>query len=300
MMRWTVQELFSELRRDSTRRVLFIEGKRDQQFWHFLVPTNERVDTTIYTIGRVECADVEGGERGRLLWFAGIVADSEFSHRIAFFADEDAAGILGQAVPDNVTLTDGRDFESYGCNEDCFDHINSVSFQNPPGAGKQLLDQIGEKIRPVGLLRIASARKGYRLPFRKTLNEATFNRCVKLRGDAVVVDLDKAYNILLTNGRRRTPILLHGLAACDLHEIVADEEKTLKDMPHSKIIHGKDLVAALAVAFAVEWQEMERHFFAAVIYHLDLVRQSPNLARVESWVRSQASIHATGQLAAQA
>jgi hypothetical protein len=70
-MNWKIGELFYELQKDSKRRILFVEGKRNISLWKRLIPPEDRLDTVVYPISVVACDPVAGGERGRLLWCAG-------------------------------------------------------------------------------------------------------------------------------------------------------------------------------------------------------------------------------------
>lgn len=78
MTDWTLPEFLFERELDLTRKVLFVEGKRDLAFWRELVPSLERGNTVIYPISTIECEDADGGERGRLLCIARAQITIEF------------------------------------------------------------------------------------------------------------------------------------------------------------------------------------------------------------------------------
>jgi hypothetical protein len=285
-MRWTLNEFFTELERDTERRVLFLEGPRDLAFWHQVVPIIERGDTAIYSISAVECDNVPGGERGRLIWFAQQVALSAYAERILFFADADTSVLLGQAVPANVILTDGRDLECYGYNAPCMEHINHVAFGRPPGGGAAVLSYIEAIARPLGLLRLGAARTKCRLPFQNGFDEGNFKRCATFRAGVASIDLNRTANTLLANARRREIEEVEGVTAADLVALVDGEGATHAATASVMLLHGKDIIAALAVVYDVGCDEMGRHLFSAIVYHLPTIRHQPNLAQAEQWVRA--------------
>jgi len=118
-MSWTVAEFADELERDPRRRVLIVEGNRDVAFWKVIVPVMLRGDTVIYPISEILADPVSGGERGRLLWYARTIGETLLAQRLSFFADADNDRVLQIPQPKNVTLTDGRDLESYALSECC-------------------------------------------------------------------------------------------------------------------------------------------------------------------------------------
>jgi hypothetical protein len=120
-MPWTLSEFDYELHQDPERHVLFVEGNRDVAFWKSVVPFVERGNSVVYPISELDIpVPVQGGHRGRLLWYAAQVSGSPHRGRILFFVDADQDRILGIDGPENVIFTDGRDLESYALTESCF------------------------------------------------------------------------------------------------------------------------------------------------------------------------------------
>jgi hypothetical protein len=251
-MPWTVAEFANELERDPTRRVLFVEGNRDVVFWKVIVPTMQRGDTVIYPISEILADQVDGGERGRLIWYARTVAETLIAGRVSFFADADNDRILQIPLPENVTLTDGRDLESYALSECCMIRLGLQGIGTPEHEAATLLSVVVAVTRPIGVLRIMAARKGIGLAFQRTLRESRIRRF--LQGDylGVTLDVDRLLSTLLQNSN------ISLARKDDFSAWLAAETERCRRFEDNEIIHGKDFVAALASIFGMQPETMEK------------------------------------------
>lgn len=278
-MRWTFDELTHELRNDRRRRVLFVEGLRDLAFWKGLVPHAERQDTVIYPVSVVECPALEGGERGRLLWLAREMFATIFRGRVHFFADADVDRILGIALSENVSLTDGRDLESYGLSVNCLNEICATGLSRDDDA-RMVLRFVREISRPIGVLRVASARANLNMRFQHTLTDKTVRKFVVRQDGACRLDLPRLVNNLLQNSNislRESPRIM------SLH---IEEESRQAVLADAELIHGKDFIRCLAMYFDDTSEHMEALLFMAIRCSIDQIRQCRNIEFVEGWVRA--------------
>jgi hypothetical protein len=275
MTDWTLSEFLFELGLDSTRRVLFVEGRRDLAFWRGLVPSLDRGDTVIYPITVIKCELAEGGERGRLLCIARAVLASESSGRILFFADADCDRILGRKEPTNVVLTDGRDLESYGLTQACLMCLCVRGIGMEEVAAEAVLNRVVDVTRPIGVLRVASARADLKLPFQRTF-EARRDLRRFLVGDDL--DVGRLISTLLQNA---------GISLARTQEVVEllrQENDRLTEVGHDQIVHGRDFTRALAYFFGLDEEQAERLLFLSIDFAE--VASRPNIAQVSCWMRS--------------
>ncbi len=277
MTEWTLAEFFFELERDLTRKVLFVEGKRDLAFWRELVPSLERGDTVIYPFSTIECEEPDGGERGRLLCIARAVLTSKLSCRVLFFADADYDRILERRQPSNVVLTDGRDLESYGLTQACVKRLCVRGVGMDEAAAEPVFDHVVKVTRPIGMLRVASTRARIELPFQRTFERRSVRKF--LRGDQLDarVDVNKLISTLLQNA---------GLSLARTGEVVGllqQRNETLIDIGHDQIVHGKDFTRALACCLGVDEEQSERLLFLSMDFRE--IASRLNIAQVHGWIR---------------
>lgn len=279
-MRWSLAELLFELEQDKARAILFVEGTRDLGFWRELFPLNDRGNVVIYPISVVECPSIEGGERGRLIWCA-----EEFTHhpehQVLFFGDADSDEILMRCLPQNVILTDGRDLESYGISDECFDRIAMTGLGLAESKSKQLFACIETVARPLGLVRIAVARLQSsntdgtpKLPFQKTLSRGV-SRFVNGSKTSAQFDLNRFLQNLLQNAE----ISLKNLEG--MVQLFHVERSNQSKLSHEKVVHGKDLVLILSWFFNVNEEYAESMLFLSIDY--ESLKNKENIGKVLSW-----------------
>jgi len=283
-MRWTPDEFIVNLKNDPAMKAMFIEGNRDEAFWKLLVPVAERNDAVIYPIANIHCDKVLGGERGRLLWFARLMENTPFTARIKFFADADHSRRMQEAVPSNVILTDGRDLEGYGFNDPCAHHICCIAFAKQESEVENLINSIIDAGRPIGLLRLAAVRADMNLPFQRVL-EGDIRGFAKMVKKKIELDLQSMIGKLLQVAVSLNTEKAKGVQVSQILALIEEEGVKHNGIAHREIVHGKDLLAAAALYLDVDWTEMERHLFSAIAFHLNIIRQEPNLSVAEAWVR---------------
>ncbi|HEY2034674.1 MAG TPA: hypothetical protein VGH02_13400 [Rhizomicrobium sp.] len=256
-MNWKLNELLFELAEDPKRRILFVEGERDLIFWKRLIPKSFRKDTEIYPISVMQCADVDGGERGRLMWCARQFLTTDKYLRVLFFADADWDRILSRPCPLNTYFTDGRDMESYGLTVGHFEHLASTGFRLSEHEASGLYKFTVDTVKPLSLLRIVSEQKGLRLPFQKTLGER-FSRYFEGKKFSIIFDIDRLLAALLNRG---------GISlsrAADILQNVEDERRKLSSTSDEQVLHGKDVLGFLAYFFGTDVMPIEAAYFLAL------------------------------------
>jgi len=272
---WTLSEFLFEIELDPTRKVLFVEGLRDLAFWRGLVPSADRGDMVIYPVTMIECDLAEGGERGRLLCIALAVLASRSSGRILFFADADYDRILGRKEPRNVVLTDGHDLESYGLTQACLMCLCVRGIGMEEAAAEGVLNRVVDATRPIGVLRVASARADLKLPFQRTFEARRALRRF-LVGDNL--DIDRLISTLLQNA---------GISLArtgEVAELLRQETDRLSEIGHDQIVHGKDFTRALASFLDLDQGQTERLLFLSIDF-ADIASR-PNIEQVRGWMRT--------------
>ncbi|HEV2173062.1 MAG TPA: hypothetical protein VGR71_05820, partial [Nitrospira sp.] len=146
-------------------------------------------------------AKVEGGERGRLLWYARHIFETPLRDRISFFADADGDRILGVLPPGNVTFTDGRDLESYALTEPCLIRLCLQGFGASEPEASRLLPVVISVARPIGVLRILSAAGELRLPFRRTFERNGLRRFLDGKKFEALLDVVRLVSTLMQNAK---------------------------------------------------------------------------------------------------
>ena len=277
-MRWTPQELILELDQDPARRILFVEGIRDLAFWRDL-PLERGPGAVIYPISFLECEPGEGGERGRLIRAARFFQDRGWVTRIHFFADANGDRFLERPLPPAVTLTDGRDLESYALSPECLQHFYKIAFPERDGTGAALLQLLSKIARPIGVLRIASERASLRLPFSKTLADDRLKRFLTASDDAVGLDMNHLITALIQNAGQSLAIKDYVIRNYE------DERTRLSTTSDHLIIHGRDTRRVLAWQFGVSINEIERLIYMSLALDRNRIREFPNVKDVENWLR---------------
>lgn len=224
---------------DPTRRELYVEGQRDRLFLSWLLGGAIDPDASIREIASVDLPAVEtGGERGRLLHFAQLVAAR--SERIRFFADADWDRVLGRSVPPAVWLTDHRDLEGYVLRIECVDKVLCLGVANTRVAAADILTWVTDHGRRFGLIRLMSELDSLELPFQKTAKKKyiTFTR------GHLTVEYERYLSALLQNA---------GVSLARLGDIssrLAEVERVFTSVPDSELIHGKDAMCILEVVLS--------------------------------------------------
>src|SRR5262245_4364060 len=122
MIRRTPEAILTAYRMDPARRELYVEGRRDRLFFDWLMGTLSVTKACVREIAAVELACVSnGGERARLLAFAGQIGQAPIA--LMCFADADSDRLLSRPVPQRVWLTDGRDLEGYVLHPTCIEKV---------------------------------------------------------------------------------------------------------------------------------------------------------------------------------
>lgn len=278
-MSWTLNELLFELDQDQKRRILFVEGARDMAFWREIVPSMERGDTVVYAISEVECEKVLGGERGRLMWCAiNVQPITRMNERLLFFADADYDLILGNEIPTNVVLTDGRDLESYALTPKAFRRLAMRGLAGSQEYAETLLSWVISVTRPIGLLRIASARNSLDLPFAHSFLRGISRFLVGAKL-AAVLEVDGLLRALLQNAKislsRITEIKRQLESEIDRQLAVTD----------SRVVHGKDLVRSLSWLFGSTEGQTEAMLFLCV--DTEEICRQPNFFKARKWVLNE-------------
>jgi hypothetical protein len=283
-MRWTLSEFIFEMERDNRRKVFFVEGVRDHTFWSKTMDIPRSDDTVIYPISFLLVHVNEGGERGRLLKCAELLLDSSASGRLRFFADADFDRLLAVSPPENVWLTDGRDFESYFFLGRCLSHICDVLTPGQPRPDTQSADYklrslIANLARPIGILRLAARRNHWKLPFRRTLEARGFGRFILQSGDERL-DLDRLIRTLIQNSADSKP------SAADIKNAFDIEEQQQAGQQDKQIVHGKDLVRLLAWYFQITDAFAANFLLMSLATEIALIKEAPNIQLAAKWIET--------------
>jgi hypothetical protein len=221
------------LEMDPDRKLLIVEGKEDRLFVEYLCGQDIDSDLVILEIQSVEIdAQVEGGNRGRILYFAGLTDPQ--TERIKFFIDRDYSSYLGLDVPVNITQTDYKDLETYLLNADCLDKLIKIGIKTDRIDSNKFFNE-AKKASYFGFVRISSLKSGLNLSVNET-NE-NIRRYINVSNTFDVSINDTRYlTALLQNSNNRTSI-------SDLKTIINSNIEDLKDEELEFIIHGKDLLS---------------------------------------------------------
>lgn len=285
MDRITLAEFALFLQEDPDLRILLVEGNRDLIFWRALVPELERSNVAIYKIGSLEINVDHGGERGRLIKCAEVFETHDNCDRVRIFADADASRILDQHLPDNVILTDGRDLESYGLSRECVHSICVTGFGMRVEVADNVWAGITPGLRPVGVLRVAAERQGWKLPFNRTFDRpgrdrGGLKRYLLQSGSTSTVDMRRLMQSLIQNADP-VPVDPGGLA-----KEFEDETRRLEALPDNQIVHGKDFVSYLRWRLQCTYDQATAYLNLGMAVILDTIRDNTNLSLAERWVRT--------------
>lgn len=280
MVRWLPNEIAELLRVDPEVRILIVEGEGDLRFWRRMVPESERRSTQVYSITTVEIESESTGNKDRALTFARFCSSIKHSDRIHFFLDGDSDAALGIKHPVNVTLTDGRDMESY-----CLDSFVTEVIFDCGVSSKQLVRQqfsnsVVSALRPIGNLRNASQRKKLGLPINGSIGDGRLKKSLSIeKNGTVTCDFNRLFSSI--DGKCRD----HGIETHNLHALIDEENRVTSSLPNMLIVHGKDLVAFFAKVLDIDMEQCHRICSLSMSSRQDVMRSYPNMASVEGWVR---------------
>jgi hypothetical protein len=275
---FTPEELKEFLLTDPAVRILIVEGPADVGVWHYVVPTAERANCVIYSIDSIDTPAGVDGNRGAALNLARMSLTWHGADRLKFFIDADNDHHVCATYDDNVVTTDFRDLESYVLLDDILKHMCVV------GAGESDREYEITKAassaltRPVGILRVTSARHSYNLPFQHTFRAGSIKRFFKKRGSDYSIIIDNVIDALVNNVEHVA------VNRADIRASYDNEERTLADIADRKIIHGKDLVAFFAWYYDITLDIASGLVRLALGAQINVVRQQPNIATLHGWL----------------
>lgn len=226
---------------DPGRRTLYVEGVSDHMFLKWVVDRSLGRDTQVVTINFVNLpGHAEGGERARLIAFARIVEGSPVGIRM--LADADTDRLRGRSVPSKVWLTDLRDLEAYFFREECVDKVFRLGLSTDDVDSAQLLKNALRIGRWLGVLRLLSDEKEWRLPFQIT----NLSRSLRYTRPQVEVHFlpERYLTTLLQNAR---------ISQQQVTTIIKQVEESplfLGNTPDREIAHGKDVTCILQKVLA--------------------------------------------------
>jgi hypothetical protein len=202
--------------------------------------------------------------------------------RIWFFVDADYDRVLSIVPPSNVTLTDGRDLESYALfQRECLEGVCTKAFARDEGVTSKVRSYIRKFGLILSAIRLSSIRQSWRLPVQKTLEKKGLGRFITGNIDHANIDVVKIIRTLIQNS---------AMGLGQLAEVVCkykDEYDNIASMSDGEIIHGKDLSNILAWYFSVDREQVERIIFSCINY--EEIRRYPNISSTEKWVRASAA-----------
>ncbi|MBL0109726.1 MAG: DUF4435 domain-containing protein [Saprospiraceae bacterium] len=154
------------LEMDPDRKMLIVEGREDRLFIEYLSDNQLDNNLMILEIDSIDITEnIEGGNRGRLLYFAKL--SPEDTDRLKFFIDKDYSQYIGEEIPKKITETDFKDIESYLIDEDCINKFLKIGIKTEKINTLDFLSEI-KKAQYFGFVRIASLKSGYNLSVNKT------------------------------------------------------------------------------------------------------------------------------------
>lgn|GEM_PF-2444573 len=261
---------------DPERKEVYVEGRSDRLFLLWIAGDGLHHDVLVHEIATIELSDqIEGGERGRLIHFAEMVRGQALN--ILFFSDADYDRLFDRidALPPNVTLTDGRDTEAYFLRRDCFEKIVKLAIRTDKYSGEDLLSQITLICRELASIRIYSELNGLSLPFQRT----QFRKYISFTGYQLRLDLKSYIGALLQNADL-------SLSMTDaIYEGFSEVQRDYQEIPSTELVHGKDLVNVLAEVFLAH--NLSRDSAEPVLrtsFERSLVKEYPNLTDVYTFI----------------
>lgn len=275
-------ELEQFLAEDTSARVLFVEGETDILIWRHICPIAVRINTVVYSMSSIDLAVPTGGNKERAIQLAKNCAlwPEASRQRVWFFLDSDCDRFLNVTYPQLVSVTDGRDMESYVL------HGSLLSCMCELGAGKRsseaalLSGAISKLLRPIGFLRIASAQQGWQLPFQNTFQSGSVKRFFRETRGVFDLRLSNLIDALLDQA---------DISRSNKESIEAELSSLMRSsstIPDWQVVHGKDLVALFAWYFDIPLN------ISAGLLALSLTAQAHELSSlasfgyVDAWLRA--------------
>lgn len=261
-MRRDPQTILAAHRMDPGRRELFVEGTRDVNFFTWLLDSKRSRDSRILPAALLDVPASQGGERGRLMALARFLLEHSVA-TIRIFADADYDAFLDVPPVEGVILTDGRDLEGYFLTVEGLDKFLRLGLHRADISAESLLGAIHQHGRKLGVLRLASLRHGWQLPFQDT----PLRRYINADGATIEIQYDALVQTLLQNA---------GYTLREKATLLAQTSELAGRLSHVRdadLTHGKDAVAMLAevchscevpreAAERMLWTSFERQFGA--------------------------------------
>lgn len=279
-MRFKVSELREYVATDPKVRILIVEGPRDIDFWKDVLPVEERNNCVVYSVEEIELASGEGGNKGAALRLAIDTKEWAENERIHYFLDADNDNLLGVVRGENVTLTDGRDLETYVLIDQVFERLCKSGASETPKEALATKVAVTETVRRVGVLRLVSERNGMKLPFQKTFPDGTLSRFFKKRGEVISLKVAGMFDALAAEAG------LSHREKQSVAQLFGKEEQGIAAKHNRDIVHGKDLVAFIAWYFEIPYDIAAGLVRLAMAAEIAFVRKEPCVRLVEQWARA--------------
>src|SRR5437660_1254798 len=140
---------------DSTRRELYVEGRRDRFFFVWLLGPTRSADALVQEIEGVDMQPPKyGGHRAKVLKFAAEI--EPYNVAIRCFVDADFARLTNDPAPANVWFTDLRDLEGYFLQLPCIEKVLQLGVVSEKITANRVLKNVIDVTKPLGLLRYLS------------------------------------------------------------------------------------------------------------------------------------------------
>ena len=194
MADYTLSEFLYWIRvQDREVSVLVVEGIRDTRCWALFVPDEERGESIVIPIERIDIPPQPGGHRGKALYLAQILRETDIEDRVCIFIDADNDYILGNEHDQPVLLTDFRDLESYGLSHDSIKIIVVALGKSDESSGScaNCISEIGQRL---GILHAANENIGAGLPLSSSIINFR-DRIFKKKKGSIVFNFEKLVNI---------------------------------------------------------------------------------------------------------
>lgn len=262
---------------DPKRKVLFVEGKADRLFLEFLSDGEIGTDSNIIEIESVDFHErIEGGNRGKIIYFASLVSEEE--ERIKFLADRDYGKYTGEEIPANVILTDFKDLESYLIEEKFLDKFLKIGLKTEKIRAKQLLNEIN-KAKYFGFIRITSLEKNMNLSI-NTTNERLSKYLSVDKTFTLSINEDKYLEILLQNSA-------FAINKKDLVSNINEISKKYSKEEKRDIIHGKDALSVIqyiCIKIGFKAENIESVFWMG--FDSSKINNYPNLKKAVDYLKN--------------
>lgn len=276
-MKQVPKAILKSFEMDPDRKVLYVEGKRDRLFFEYILENKLGKNVLIREISTVELPDCEGGEKGRLMFFAHVISNSKIEN-LKFFTDADYDLLLEKSLPPNIITTDYKDLEAYLYEEDIFLKFILLGLATDKISVKYLKDKICN-CRILAYLRIINERYNYHLPINET--NKNFSRYFSIKANlSSAFDYDKYITTLLQkiNRLKKKDDVLKKL------EIIKQD---FNHIPIKYIVHGKDVINLLkeiAHALNLDKKNVEKVFWTC--FDKSTIPNYTNLATVLQFLKN--------------